>query len=173
MNSKLRRVLFSISWFFLARWNFKGTLFQWRTFLLKIFGAKIEGLVYVYPSVKIWDPQNLTMFEGATLDEHVLVYNVARVTIGKRAIVSRNANLCTASHDYNLDNFTLIAKPIIVNNDAWICMDAFVAPGIKIGSFGIALARSVVLRDIPSYEVHIGNPAQFKNKRKKIKRQYL
>ena len=55
-------------------------------------------------------------------DEHVLVYNVAQVTIGQRAIVGRNANLCTASHDYNLDNFTLISKPIIVNNDAWIWM---------------------------------------------------
>ena len=172
MISKIRRSLFAISWFFLARWNPRGTLFLWRSVLLKFFGAKINGIVYVYPSVKIWDPKNLIMFDGATIDESVLIYNVAQITLGERAIISQNAKLCTATHDYNLDTFKLIKKPIFINNDAWVCMDAFVAPGIKIGSFGVALARSVVLEDIPSYAVYIGNPAKFKKMRKKIKRQY-
>ncbi|MDC6451869.1 putative colanic acid biosynthesis acetyltransferase [Alphaproteobacteria bacterium] len=173
MKSKLRRSLFAITWFCLARWNPRGTLFQWRNFLLKLFGAKIDGIVYVYASVKIWDPKKLIMNEGATLDEDVLIYNVAEISIGERAIISRNAKLCTATHNYNLDTFNLIAKPIRINNDAWICMDAFIAPGITVGSFSIALARSVVLNNIPSYEVYIGNPAKFKSMRKKIKRQYI
>ena len=172
MNRKLIRFLFIISWFCLARWNPRGTLFLWRSFLLKLFGANINGVVYVYPSAKIWDPKNLIMYNGATLDESVLIYNVAQVSVGERSIVSRNAILCTASHDYNLDTFNLITKPIVINNDAWICMEAFIAPGVEIGSFGIALARSVVLKDIPSNEVYVGNPAKFKSKRKKIKRQY-
>ena len=172
MNSKLRRGFFALSWFLLARWNPKGTLFSWRSFLLKLFGSNIKGTIYVYPSVKIWDPKNLTMLDGATLDEDVLIFNVARISIGERSIISRNARLCTASHDYNSETFDLIKNPIIVNNDCWICMDVFVAPGVEIGSYGIALARSVVLKNIPSYEIHIGNPAKFKNLRKKIKRQY-
>ena len=172
MNSKLRRGLFSISWLFLARWNPRGTLFSWRSVLLKCFGAKINDTVYVYPSIKIWDPKNLTMFDGATIDENVLIYNVDQITLGERAIISQNAKLCTATHNYNEDTFNLITKPILINNDAWICMDAFVGPGIQIGSFGIALARSVVLTNIPNNAVYIGNPARFKNMRKKIKRQY-
>jgi putative colanic acid biosynthesis acetyltransferase WcaF len=173
MNSKIRRSLFEISWFCLARWNPRGTLFKWRSFLLRLFGAKIEGTVYIYSSAKIWDPKRLTMYAGATLDEDVLIYNVAQITIGERAIISRNAKLCTATHNYNVDTFNLVSKPIFINNDAWICMDAFIAPGIKVKPFAIALARSVVLNDIPSYEVHIGNPAKLKSLRKKIKRQYL
>ena len=53
MNSKLRRAVFGISWFLLARWNPKGTLFLWRSLLLKFFGANVEGNIYVYPSAKI------------------------------------------------------------------------------------------------------------------------
>ena len=172
MKSKIRRELFTIIWFFLAKWNPKGIMFRWRNLLLRLFGAKIEGSVYVYPSAKIWDPKNLLMLDGATLDENVFIFNVAPVSIGKRAIISRNAKICTASHNYNLDTFNLITKPICINNDAWVCMDAFVGPGITIGSFAIALARSVVIKDIPNYEVHFGNPAKFKNMRKNIKRQY-
>ena len=56
-------------------------------------------------------------------------------------------------------------------NDAWICMDVFVAPGVNIGSFGVALARSVILNDISNYEVYLGNPAKFVRKRKDINTQ--
>ncbi|MBH19580.1 MAG: putative colanic acid biosynthesis acetyltransferase [Crocinitomicaceae bacterium] len=172
MNSKYRRSFFAIIWYFLARWNPRGSLFHWRSFLLRIFGAKIKGVVYVYPSVEIWDPKNLTMDYGATIDESVLIYNVAKISIGARAIISRNATLCTATHNYNLNTFDLVAKPIVIENDAWICMDAFVAPGIIVQPFGVALARSVILNNISSYEVHAGNPAKLRNIRKKVKQQY-
>ena len=52
-------------------------------------------------------------------------------------------------------------------------MDVFVAPGIIVQPFGVALARSVILNDISSYEVHSGNPAKFRNMRKKVKKQYI
>ena len=52
-------------------------------------------------------------------------------------------------------------------NDAWICMDVFVAPGVNVGSFGVALARSVILNDISNYEVYLGNPAKCVKLRKR------
>jgi len=171
MFSKFRRGLFVITWFFLARWNPRGTLFFWRSFLLKLFGSQIIGNVNVYPSAKIWDPQNLTMYNGSCIDNGVLIYNVAMVSIGERSIISRDAKLCTATHDYNKDSFDLKTKPINIMNDAWICMDAFVAPGVTVGSFGVALARSVILSDISNYEVFLGNPAKCVRVRKKINSQ--
>ena len=171
MFSKFRRGLFVITWFFLARWNPRGTLFFWRSFLLKLFGSQIIGNVNVNPSAKIWDPQNLTMYNGSCIDNGVLIYNVAMVSIGERSIISRDAKLCTATHDYNKDSFDLKTKPINIMNDAWICMDAFVAPGVTVGSFGVALARSVILCDISNYEVFLGNPAKCVRVRKEINSQ--
>lgn len=171
MSSKIRRALFGIIWFSLARWNPRGTLFFWRSFLLKLFGAQIIGNVNVYPSAKIWDPKNLTMHNGSCIDNGVFIYNVAVVSIGERSIISRDAKLCTATHDYNKDSFDLKTKPISIMNDAWICMDAFVAPGVTVGSFGVALARSVILSDISNYEVFLGNPAKCVRMRKDINTQ--
>ena len=168
MFSKFRRGLFVITWFFLARWNPRGTLFFWRSFLLRLFGSQIIGNVNVYPSAKIWDPRNLTMYNGSCIDNGVLIYNVAMISIGERSIISRDAKLCTATHDYNKDSFDLKTKPISIMNDAWICMDVFVAPGVTVGSFGVALARSVILSDILNYEVFLGNPAKCVRKRKEI-----
>ena len=171
MSSKIRRALFGIIWFSLARWNPRGTLFFWRSFLLKLFGSQIVGNVNVYPSAKIWDPKNLTMYNGSCIDNGVFIYNVAVVSIGERSIISRDAKLCTATHDYNKDSFDLKTKPISIMNDAWICMDAFVAPGVTVGSFGVALARSVILSDISNYEVFLGNPAKCVRMRKDINTQ--
>ena len=139
--------------------------------MLRLFGSQIIGNVNVYPSAKIWDPQNLTMYNGSCIDNGVLIYNVAMVSIGERSIISRDAKLCTATHDYNKDSFDLKTKPIIIMNDAWICMDAFVAPGVTVGSFGVALARSVILSDISNYEVFLGNPAKCVRMRKDINTQ--
>ena len=171
MLSKFRRSLFAIIWFFFARWNPRGTLFFWRSFLLKLFGAQIIGRVNVYPSAKIWDPKNLTMHNGSCIDNGVFIYNVAMVSIGERSVISREAKLCTATHDYNIDTFDLKTKPIYIMNDAWICMDVFIAPGVNVGSFGVALARSVILKDILNYEVYLGNPAKCVRMRKKINTQ--
>ena len=60
---------------------------------------------------------------------------------------------------------------INIMNDAWICMDVFVAPGVTVGSFGVALARSVILSDISNYEVFLGNPAKCVRMRKEINSQ--
>ena len=122
--------------------------------------AKIIGSVNVYPSAKIWDPKNLIMHNRSCIDNGVLIYNVDMVSIGERSVISSYAKLCTATHDYNVNTFDLKTKPINIMNDAWICMDAFVGPGIEIGSFGVVLARSVVLEDIPSYAIYVGNPAK-------------
>ena len=159
---------FAIIWFCFARWNQEELCFF--EVLLKLFGAKIVGSVNVYPSAKIWDPINLTMYNGSCIDNDVFVYNVAMVSIGERSVISREAKLCTATHDYNTDSFDLKIKPINIMNDAWICMDVFVAPGVNVGSFGVALARSVVLNDISNYEVYLGNPAKCVRIRKKLKR---
>jgi len=171
MSSKIRRALFGIIWFSLARWNPRGTLFCWRSFLLKLFGARIIGSVNVYPSARIWDPKNLTMHNGSCIDNGVFIYNVATVSIGERSMISREAKICSATHDYNADTFDLKTKPINIMNDAWICMDVFVAPGVNVGSFGVALARSVILSDISNYEVFLGNPAKCVRMRKEIKSQ--
>ena len=171
MSSKIRRALFGITWFCFARWNPRGTLFFWRRLLLKFFGARIIGNVNVYPSAKIWDPKNLTMYDGSCIDNGVFIYNVAMVSVGERSIISRDAKLCTATHDYTADTFDLKTKPINILHYAWICMEVFVAPGVNVGSFGVALARSVILSDIPNYEVFLGNPAKCVRMRKEINSQ--
>lgn len=50
-------------------------------------------------------------------------------------------------------------KPITVGACGWVGARAVVCPGVTVGEGAVASAGAVVVRDIPRFEVHAGNPA--------------
>ena len=128
--------------------------------VLRMFGARIEGPVYPYPTARIWAPWNLEMRAGSCLAGEVDCYNVERVTLGEGVTVSQKSYLCTASHDFDDPAFPLTGGPITIGARAWVAADAFVGPGVKIGNRAVVLARAVVVRDVAPGMVVGGNPAR-------------
>ena len=53
----------------------------------------------------------------------------------------------------------LIKAPIAIGNGAWICADAFIGPGVKVGRGAVVGARAVVVKDVGDGAVVAGNPA--------------
>lgn len=136
------------------------TWFWWRRIVLTSFGAQLTNKAFVYPSARIWAPWNLVMADFAVLDHRVDCYNMAEVRLGDRAIVSRDAVLCTASHDHNSDNFQLVAAPIELAADAWVALGAYIGPGVRVGEGAVIGARAVVTRDVQARQVMVGSPAR-------------
>lgn len=93
----------------------------WRRFLLRSFGARIARHVHIYPSARIWAPWNLSCDENATIAEDVVVYNPRPLHLGSHAIVSQQAYLCGATHDYEDPAFPLIAFPATLGAYSWVC----------------------------------------------------
>ena len=114
----------------------------------------------VYSSVNIWAPWNLVLADYSTLGPRVIVYSMAPVILGVRAVVSQGAHICTGTHDYQSENFQLYAQSINIGADAWICAEAFLGPGVTIGNGSVVGARSVVTRDQPAWMVCVGNPCR-------------
>jgi putative colanic acid biosynthesis acetyltransferase WcaF len=44
---------------------------------------------------------------------------------------------------------TLLATPIVIEDDVWIAADVFVGPGVTIGRDTVVGARSTVLHSLP------------------------
>ncbi len=111
------------------------------------------------PSVKIWAPWNLTLGECATVSHGVDLYCVGRMDIGAHATISQRAFLCTASHEIDHPNMPLVTAPIRIGDGAWVCAEAYVHPGVTLGTDSVAGVRSVVLHDVSERQVVGGNPA--------------
>jgi putative colanic acid biosynthesis acetyltransferase WcaF len=131
----------------------------WRKLLLRCFGAKL-GTGKVESSATIWAPWLLSTGDDCFIDHDVRLYNAFGIEIGSRVIISQNAFLCTASHDYTDPVFRLVGAKIVIGDDAWIAADAYIAPGVRIGNGAVVGARAVVTRDVPPWTVVAGNPAR-------------
>lgn len=135
----------------------------WRAFVLRLCGAKLGARCHIYPGAIIWAPWNLECGDDACIATGAEIYNVARVFIGKRAVISQGAYLCSASHDYtdaSRAEFPLVGTPIHVGDCAWVAARAIVLPGVTIGEGCVIGAGSVVTRDTPPHTVCAGNPCR-------------
>ncbi len=54
----------------------------------------------------------------------------------------------------------LVARPIVIGENAWLGADVFVGPGVTIGELCVVGARSVVVKDLPPGTVCAGNPCR-------------
>jgi putative colanic acid biosynthesis acetyltransferase WcaF len=158
LQNRLMRVLWGIACAVLCRWT-PRPLHAWRALVLRLFGARLGRGCHIYPGVRIWAPWNLVMEDQASLGEDVICYNIATITVGRRAVISQGAHLCTGTHDYEDPSFQLVAKPITIGAEAWICAEAFIAPGVTIGDGAVIGARSLVTGDMPAWMVCAGMPA--------------
>jgi putative colanic acid biosynthesis acetyltransferase WcaF len=137
-------------------------LWGWRRALLRVFGAQIGAQVHVYPSVRITVPWHLRIGDQSAIGDRVILYALGPIHIGARVTVSQNAHLCAGTHDRHRADRLLVKSPIRVGDDAWICADTFVGPGVSVGAGAVLGARAVAMRDLGADCVGFGNPMQVK-----------
>jgi putative colanic acid biosynthesis acetyltransferase WcaF len=157
--NKLGRVAWGIVWALLFRPS-PRPLHAWRAFLLRSFGARLGAACHIYPRARIWAPWNLVCREGAAIADDAVIYNAARVSMGEYAIVSQQAYVCTATHDFDDPAFPMVVAPIALGARAWVCARACVLPGITVGDGAVLGLAAVATRDLEPWQVYAGNPAR-------------
>jgi putative colanic acid biosynthesis acetyltransferase WcaF len=159
----LRVMTLRVLWIFgaaLFRWS-PRPCFAWRRMLLRCFGAKVGRQVHLYPSTRVYFPWNLKIGDWSAVGEDALLYNLGPITIGKNVTISHRAHLCAGTHDYTKSDFPLLKPPIQINDQAWVCTDAFIGPEVHIGEGAIVAARAVVTKNVDSWSIVGGNPARW------------
>lgn len=89
--------------------------------------------------------------------------DVARITIGADVQIGPNVQLLTATHPVEAEPRRAkweSAKPITIEDNAWLGGGVIVLPGVRIGANTVVGAGAVVTRDLPPNVVAVGNPAR-------------
>lgn len=159
LKSKLLRATWGVVYALLFRTS-PRPFHRWRSFLLRCFGARLGENCHIYGGARIWAPWNLICEDNATIGDEAIVYNPEQVSLGSHAIVSQQAYLCGATHDYEDPAFPLIAFPISLGSYAWVCARATVQPGVSVGEGAVLALGSVATRDLEPWTVYAGVPAR-------------
>jgi len=157
-GNKLKRFTWQIVWTLFCSWT-PIPLHSWRVFVLRCFGAKIGKSNFIYPTCKIWAPWLLSTEDVVTIASGVTIYNPGGVYIGHHSIISQEAFLCSATHDYNSPDFTYIKKAIMLEAYVWICAKATILPGVRCFEGAVLGATSTATKDLDAWMVYAGNPA--------------
>lgn len=96
-------------------------------------------------------------------NHNLVILDCAEVTFDDNVFVGPNCGFYTAIHpiDAHQRNTGIeLAKPIKVGSDVWFGGGVTVLPGVTIGNNVVIGAGSVVVKDIPSGVVAVGNPCK-------------
>lgn len=93
------------------------------------------------------------------------------LSIGDRSIFGPYTMIHTANHgmadpDQPIQAQGWIKSPVTVGEGCWIGMGTAILPGVTIGDGVVIGAGSVVVKDLPSYAVAVGNPCKVIKSRK-------
>ena len=157
-SDRVRRMVWNVCHALLYRPS-PRLLHAWRVFLLRSFGAKMGVGCHFYPASKVWAPWNLVCADAVTAADGVEIYNPAPVRFGSHAILSQDAFVCGATHNYDDPRFPLLAYAMEFGAYSWVCARASVAPGVNVGEGAVLGLGSVATRDLEAWGVYAGVPA--------------
>ena len=128
----------------------------------KIIGKCTDNFLIEQPFVCDYG-YNIELGDNFYANHNLTILDGGKVKFGDNVFIAPNCSFYTAGHpiDYIERNKGLeYVKPITVGSNVWFCVDVCVLPGVTIGDNVVIGAGSVVVKDIPSNSVAVGNPCK-------------
>ena len=162
-NYKPGNIFLRFFWYFINVIFFKSSFFPFnflKIFLLQLFGCSIGKGVVIKPNVNIKYPWKLSLGNYVWIGEGVWIDNLDNVMIGNHVCISQGAMLICGSHNYKQKSFDLLTKEITINDGVWIGAKSIFLPGVVAESHAILSAGSVISKNLESFTLYKGNPAE-------------
>jgi len=121
---------------------------------------RIGDWVYVGPGSKIWSSSEggITIGNRVLISHNVNIHDTDAHPIDAKQRFDQTKVILTTGHPVQIEG--IIARPVVIGDDAWIGFNASILKGVTIGEGAVIGACSVVTRDVLPYSVVVGNPAR-------------
>lgn len=132
---------------------------------LRLLRAKIGTDSLLNMSIYIFEPNRLVIGNFSHINKGCFLDARGGIVIGNNVSISHNVSIITGSHDAMSSNFKGVFKPVCIEDNVWVGVNATILQGVKIGFGAVVAAGAVVTKDIPAYTIVGGVPAREIGKR--------
>lgn len=168
---KNKKLVIQIYLIFLYMYNlFYNVLPFWiiKKILFKVVGNSIGKYSYIHTPVKFFSlTKKIKIGNNTTINSNCYLDNRRGIFIGNNVNIAHNVKIYTLGHDINSTNFIYKGSNVNIKNNSVIFSNSLIMPGVTINEGAVVYPGSVVVKDIPAYNVVGGNPAIFIKKRRK------
>lgn len=134
-----------------------------RTKLIKKILGKSGNSVHIEPDFWCDYGWNIDVGENFYANHGLIILDAGKVVFGDNVFIAPSCGFHTSGHpiDFEQRNKGLeYAYPIVVGNNVWFGAGVQVMPGVTIGDNVVIGGGSIVVKDIPSDSVAVGNPCR-------------
>ncbi|MDP2385388.1 MAG: DapH/DapD/GlmU-related protein [Bacteroidota bacterium] len=144
-----------------AKLNVSEDIKQARKRLSEIIGSEIDSSTIIFVPFYTNFGKFINIGKNVFINHACSFLDMGGITIEDNVLLGPKVNLITENHplDPN-DRKTLICKPILIKQNAWIGAGATILPGVTIGENSVVAAGALVNADVPPNTVVGGIPAQ-------------
>jgi maltose O-acetyltransferase len=139
--------------------------YKLRSILLQIAGVNCDSSARIVASCRIVT-LNVSIGNDTFIGHQVLISGSidAKITIGNNVDIAPRVVIVSGTHDIDMrgDHSAGVGKgaPVWIQDGVWIGANSTISPGVTIGRKSIIGAGSVVVSDIPTFCVAVGNPCR-------------
>lgn len=127
---------------------------------LRVAGMKIGHHVGLMRGITVIRPDQIEIGNNCIIGFQCFLGAEGGIYIGNNVNISSYCVLLGGWHDVNDPTFASRARPMVIEDYAWLATRATVMAGVRIGRGAVVAAGAVVTRDVPPYAIVAGVPAK-------------
>jgi acetyltransferase-like isoleucine patch superfamily enzyme len=124
-----------------------------------VMGFDVEPRAIILTDVRFARRRNMTIREGAVINNGCRIDNRFSVTVGRSSSLSYGTFVITKGHDIEDPQFRTKGAPVVIGDYVWCTVRSTVLPGVTVGDRAVVLPGSVVTSDVSEAHVVGGIPA--------------
>ncbi len=130
----------------------------------KRFVKNMGKNVFIMSSCRLLCPSGISFGRNVFINHHCDISGHGGLEIGNFVMIAPFVQIITANHGYEDWKKPMIGQPIqslpiIIKDDVWLSTNVTILPGVTIEEGAIVAANTVVTKNVPSYAIVGGNPA--------------
>ena len=126
-----------------------------------IFGVRIGQGSIIHWQTLFFHPSRVHIGDYCNIGNNAFLDGRSTLTIGNRVATGAEVMIYTLQHDIDSPTFDAAGGPVVIEDYVYIGPRAIILPNVRIGCGAVVAAGAVVTKDVPTFAVVGGVPAQF------------